>query len=144
MALGVTNEFEASKMDMGLAPLPANTEKIELTATFQRPALGSDNMGLSAQIVKAPEVKAADPYIIEEVGTAGSSLRGIDGFTPSSGGVMSGFKEIGTEIGKDMGELGQELFSLFGSKPEEPAIAPENPQVAMQAPQQKYVAPFGM
>jgi hypothetical protein len=148
MAFGVANEFEASKMDMGLSPLaqlPENTEKFELTTTFRQQATNWDYKGPSQEIVKAPEVRAADPYIVGEVGTAGSSLRGIDGLTPSSGGVMSGFKEIGMEIGKDVGELGKEIFSLFSSKPEEPAIAPENAQLAQAAPpQRQYTPPLGL
>jgi hypothetical protein len=144
MAFGVANEFEETKASM-LAPLPANTEKIERTTAFRQQDVNWDGREVAAPAVKAPEVKSVNnPALAEDAAIAGSSLRNISGVTPSaSSSVLSGVKEIGMEIVRDMGELGKELFSIFGSKPEEPAVTPENPQIAA-VQQPKYIQPFGL
>lgn len=139
MAFGdVARDFEESKGSMfAMAPIQPNLEKIELTSVFRQEAVAWDSKQTVAPAVQVSEKPAINPAITEDVALAGNSLRNVSGVTPSSG-VVSDMKQIGTEIGKDMGELGQSLFNLFGNKPQEPDM-----QMAAPQPQQRF-STFGL
>lgn len=139
MAYGnISEAFKDNEAAMGVTPIGPSNEKIELTSVFRQEAVAWDNKQAAPPVAIVPEKPAVDPAITEDVALAGNSLRNVSGVTPSSG-MISGVKEIGVEIGKDMGELSQGLFNLFGGgKPEEP-----DRQLAVAPPQQRF-STFGL
>jgi|GEM_PF-6333257 len=145
MAYGnISEAFRDNEATMGITAIGPSNEKMELSTVFRQEAVVDFNSKIAvAPVAQVPEKPAVNPAITEDVALAGNSLRSVSGVAPKSGGVISGVKEIGTEIGKDMGELGQSLFNLFGSKPETPQVSDPNMQLAVAPPQQRF-STFGL